>query len=53
MVAAGKGSHMADVRFKICQKRPKIAIFGTVWVPRMSMGASNCLGTNVVDEEHF
>ena len=42
----GTGVTMADLLFKICRKWPKIAIWGAIWVPRISMERANCLGTN-------
>ena len=37
--------------FKICQKRPKTALLGAVWVSRMSMEDAICFGTNLDDEQ--
>ena len=44
-------SHVVGLRFKICGKWPKIGSFGAAWVPRMSMEGSNCIATNMDDEE--
>ena len=44
-------SHVVGLRFKICGKWPKIGSFGAPWVPKMSMEGSNCMATNMDDEE--
>ena len=44
-------SHMVGLCFKIRGKWPKIGSFGAAWVPRMSMEGSNCIATNMDDEE--
>ena len=44
-------SHVVGVCFKICRKWPKIGSFGAAWVPGMSMEGSNCIATNMDDEQ--
>ena len=39
------------LRFKIRGNLLKIGRFGPAWVPRMSMEASNCITTNMDEEE--
>ena len=38
---------MADLRFKICQKWPENALFWAVWVPRICVKGSICIGTSL------
>ena len=44
-------SHLVGLRFKICGKWPNIGSFGAAWVPRMFMEGSNCIATNMDEEE--
>ena len=44
-------SHVVGLRFKTRGIWPKIGGFGAAWVPRMSMEGSNCIATNMDDEE--
>ena len=41
---------VADLGFKICPKWSENALFGAVWVPKMSMQGSICIETNL-DEQ--
>ena len=42
---------VADLCFRIRRKWPKNAILGAIWVPRMSMEGSICIGINLNDKQ--
>ena len=44
-------SQVADLGFKICQKLPKNALLGAIWVCRISLEGAICIGTNLDDEQ--
>ena len=48
---SGTGVTRGGPPFQNLWKWPKIGSFGAAWVPRMSMEGSNCITTNMDDEE--
>ena len=46
-----RDSQVADLRFKIRQKWPDNAFFWAVWVPRICVKGSICIGTNLNDKQ--